>query len=153
MISDDEIALIKAIFDYNKIPLWIYNSSFALQQDFFYNLPLHIKTTLINHINHLITKSSNPDFDLMCYENELYYVFSFERNGECYYLFGGPMLLSGIYQVSNMKTLSFSTNMSIKELNSLVEDLPTVSLNSFSTGLRMMMLLSHQPPVQLVVCY
>lgn len=139
MLTTQENSFIQTIFDDNKIPLWIFSPSFSLQDSFFYDLPNDLKVKLSFHVNQLIEKSSTPDFDLMCYENELYYIFSFERNHECYYLFGGPMLLSSIHQITDMKTLSFGSHLNMRELSSLVEKLPVISLNSFRTSLRMMM--------------
>ncbi|MEO3946229.1 helix-turn-helix domain-containing protein [Gorillibacterium sp. CAU 1737] len=93
------------------------------------------------HIQSLISKSPDPTFDILCYEKELYYLFTFERMNEPHYLVGGPMLLSSIYQTAEMKTLSFSSTMNGRDLNLLVDNLPVVSLNSFSACLRIMLLL------------
>lgn len=149
MLTSYEKSFMQAIFDYNRIPLWVFNSTFQLQNSFFFDIPQDLKVQLLAHINQLITKCQTPDFDLMSYENELYYIFSFERNHETFYLFGGPMLLSGVYQKTEMKALSFTSNMSLKDSNLLIENIPVVSLNSFSTCLRIMMLLLKKSTLSL----
>lgn len=136
-----EKSMIQAFYDYNKIPLWILNSNLELQNCFFSDSINSLKQTLTAHIEKLIANISNPDFDILCYENELYYIFSFENDSKTFYILGGPMLLSGFYHISAMKSLSFTSSMDSNELEALVEMLPVVSLNSFSSSLRIMMLL------------
>lgn len=144
MLTEFETSFIQVIFDYNRTPLWLFNQAFELQDSFIYDIPGHIKEILLAHIQKWIAKSPDPSFDLLCYEKELYYIFSFTRKNETYYLCGGPMLLSSIYQVSEMKTLSFSSFMNLQHLSLLVENLPVVSLHSFSSSLRMLyLLLTH----------
>jgi AraC-like DNA-binding protein len=136
-----EKLMIQALYDYNRIPLWILNKNLELHNCFFSDIALGYKEILSAHIDRLIVKISSPNFDILCHENELYYIFAFERNNETFYLLGGPMLLSGFYHVTEMRTLSFADNMNSDELKSLVEILPVISLTSFSSCLRIMMLL------------
>lgn len=86
--------MIQSFYDYNKIPLWILNSNLELQNCFFSDSISSLKQTLTAHIEKLIANIPNPDFDIICYENELYYIFSFENDSKTFYILGGPMLLS-----------------------------------------------------------
>ena len=141
MLTEYENSFIQAIFDSNRIPLWIFNRNYELQDYFMSDLPQDLRKKLMAHIGKLISGATTPGFDILCRENELYYYFSFEHDREPFFLFGGPMLLSGIYHRTEMKTLSFAVDMSIKELTLLVDHFPVVSLNSFGSNLRIMMLL------------
>lgn len=148
-LMESERLMIQALYDYNRIPLWILNKNLELQDCFFSDTPHGLKEILSAHIERLAVKISNPDFDILCYENELYYIFVFKRNNETFYLLGGPMLLSGFYHFTEMRSLSFACNMDSQELKSLVEALPVISLASFSSCLRIMILLLKQDALSL----
>lgn len=140
-LSESEKSIIQALYDYNRIPLWILNKNLELESFFFSDIQDGLKKLLSDHVNSMINIISNPSFDILCYENELYYVFAFERNNELFYLLGGPMLLSSFYHITEMRSLSFANKLNSLELNSLVEILPVISLTSFSSSLRIMMLI------------
>lgn len=140
-LTEIEKSMIQALYDYNRIPLWILNGNSELQNCFLPDVSHGLKEKLFAHVDSLIVNIINTNFDILCYENELYYIFAFERNNETFYLFGGPMLLSGFYHITEMKSLSFTNNMDSKELETLVENLPIVSFTSFSSCLRIMMFL------------
>jgi AraC-like DNA-binding protein len=148
-LTEFERTMIQALYDYNRIPLWILNTNLELQNCFFSDIPYGLKKILSAHIDRLTGKISGPDFDILCYENELYYIFAFERTNETFYLLGGPMLLSGFYHITEMRSLSFAHNMTSNELKSLVEILPVISLTSFSLCLRIMMLLLKKDALSL----
>ena len=133
--------MIHALYDNNKIPLWILNKNFEIKDYYFSDMLSSLKEPLSAHVQSLSTKTLSPEFDILCYENELYYIFTFHRNNETFYILGGPMLLSGFYHITEMKRLSFASNMAFDELKSLVDNLPIISLTSFSSYLRMTMLL------------
>ncbi|MDF2988820.1 MAG: AraC-type DNA-binding protein [Eubacterium sp.] len=143
VFSSSEQLLLQALYDNNRIPLWIFNKNLELKYCFF-SVSHGLRELLAAHTGRLILKIASPDFDILSYENELYYIFKFERNFESFYLFGGPMLLSGFYHITEMRSLSFADNINTMELKSLVENLPVVSLNSFGSCLRIMMLLLKQ---------
>lgn len=140
-ITEYEKLMIQALYDYNRIPVWILNKNYELQTCFFSHITQGFKEMLSEHAINLIKNISRTDFDILCYENELYYIFSYEQNNETFYLMGGPMLLSGFYHITEIRSLSFAYNMDFNKLKSLVEFLPVVSLTSFSSNLRIMMLL------------
>lgn len=141
MLTAYEASMIQSIYDYNRIPLWIFNDAYQLQYCFIYEIQKEVKEKLSMHIRSMILRSAESDFDILYYENELYYMFSFICNSETYYFIGGPILLSGFYHITEKRLLSFASTMNAKELHMLVENLPVASLNSFSSCLRMMMLL------------
>jgi len=148
-LTESERLVIEELYDYNRIPLWILNPNLELQHCFFSDSTHDVKEFLSAHINRLIDKISSLSFDIFCYENELYYIFAFERNQETFYLLGGPMLLSDFYHITQMRTLSFASNMNKKDLKSLVENLPVISFTSFSSCLRIMMLLFKKDALSL----
>lgn len=140
-LTEYEKLMIQELYDYNRIPLWIFNRKAELMDCFSPNISNDSEEKLLTHISRLIGKAFPLDFDILCYENELYYIFSFVRNHEAFYLLGGPMLLSGVYHITEMRSLSFALNMKSDELELLVENLPVISFTSFSACLRIMMLL------------
>ena len=146
-LTDTEISVLGALYDYNRIPLWIYDGSFLPQDCFFSGIPRQIQQKLSPCMERLLAGSASPDFDILCYEDELYYVFSFEHGGKKYYLLGGPMLLTGFVHITEMRSLSFAECVDSAELKLLVENLPVVTLNTFSSCLRvMMMFLKREAP-------
>ena len=140
-LKPKEKSIIQALYDYNRIPLWIMDKNFKLIDYFFSDYHNDLKEILSTHIKNLISKISNPDLDILCFENELYYIFSFSRNNQIYYLLGGPMLLSGFYHITQMKSLSFAHNISSSKIKLLVDILPIISFSSLSSCLRIMMLM------------
>lgn len=148
-LTVSEKLIIQELYDYNRIPLWIFNKNLELQNCFFSNSSHNLKEALADHIDRLTSKIISPDFDILSYENELYYVFAFERDNETFYLLGGPMLLSGFYHITEMRSLSFAYNMNSKGLKTLVDILPVISLTSFSACLRVMMLLLKKDSLSL----
>jgi hypothetical protein len=149
MLPPYENSIVQAIYEYSRIPLWIFNDTFELKNTFICNISRDINVKLSKHINRLISKNISLDFDIISYENELYFHFSFTQGDNLCYLAGGPMLLSGIYHITEMKSLSFASDMNTKELSLLVENLPVVSLNSFSSCLNIMMLLLRKSALSL----
>ncbi len=140
-LMPNEKSIIQALYDYNRIPLWILDRNLNLIDCFFSDTHNGLKELLTIHIKNLTLKISNPSLDILCYENELYYIFSFKRNNETYYLLGGPMLLSGFYHITQMKSLSFANNMYSNEIKLLVDILPIITFSTFSSCLRIMMLM------------
>ncbi len=140
-LTKSERLVIEELYDYNRIPLWILNTNLELQHSFFSDSSHDVKEILFTHMNGLTDKILNPSFDIFFYENELYYIFDFERNHQTFYLLAGPMLLSGFYHITQMRSLSFASNMDKKDLKFLVENLPVISFTSFSSCLRIIMLL------------
>lgn len=140
-LTEAEKLIVQELYEYNRIPLWILNENFELQNFFFYESLFDSKDILSTYIKQLISNIASPDFDILCFENELYYIFKFERKSEIFYLLAGPMLLSAVYHITQMKSLSFASNMNTTKLKSLVENLPVISLSSFSSCLRILMLL------------
>lgn len=139
--EDYENRMLEAIYEYNRIPLWIYNEKLKPKKSYFTVSPSAIAEKLSSHIDQTILKIANPDFDILSYENELYYCFSFRYGKERYYLMGGPILISGFFHPAVLKSLSFASRMNIKELEALAEMLPVLSLTPFCSALRTMMLL------------
>lgn len=140
-LTSYEKLMLQALYDNNRIPLWVLNKNSELQNCFFSDTPNELKKILSSYISSLITKIVNTNFDILCYEDEIYYIFTFERDNEPLYLLGGPMLLCGFYHITEMRSLSFAYNMNTEELKSVVEILPVISLTSFSSSLRILMLL------------
>lgn len=133
--------LLQALYDYSRVPLWIYDREFRLKGCFADGLPQKIRNALSVHMNRLIAESNGPDFDILSYENELYYVFTFRDEKEKYFLLGGPMLLSGFFHVTEMRALSFADLLDPNGLKLLAENLPVVSPASFGACLRLTMLI------------
>ncbi|MFA9463953.1 MAG: helix-turn-helix transcriptional regulator [Velocimicrobium sp.] len=140
-LTVSEQLVIQELYDYNRIPLWIFNTDLTLQNCFFSDSLHRLQTILSVQTKKLLLKPLHSDFDVLCFENELYYFFAFKRNLQTFYLLGGPMLLSAFYHVANMRTLSFASDINAKELQAIVENLPIISFTSFSSCLRIMMLL------------
>lgn len=140
-LTEYQRAIIQSLYDYNRIPLWILNRKSELQYFFFSDITHDLKENLTAYVSDLFIKIPITDFDILCYENELYYYFTFEHQNETFSLLGGPMLLSYYYHTTEMRALSFSHYFNSNNLKALVENLPVVSLSSFSSCLRTMMLL------------
>lgn len=149
MLTSFEKLMIQALYEYNRIPLWVLDKNLELYESFSSYIPNALREILSDYIDRLIIKIANTNFDILCYENELYYIFDFEHDNKTFYLLGGPMLLSGFYNAIEMHSLSFAHNMNSIELKSLVENLPIISLNSFTTSLRLMMLLLRKDALSL----
>ena len=141
MLSPFESAMLEAIYNNNRIPLWIFDSERNLINCFVSGVSADHKELLASYMGSLLCQAKRPEFDIMCYEKELYCVFAVKRHQETFYLFGGPVLLSNFYHVLEMRTLSFAGKLSAKELESIVDHLPVVSLTSFRSSLRILMLL------------
>lgn len=136
--------ILKGLYEYNRIPLWIFDSNLELQQLYLSDISTSVKEKLTTYIKNLITQITTPDFDILCFENELYYLFSYTHHQQTYYLFSGPMLLTGCYHIAEMHNLSFAKAMNTKEIRSLVGNLPIVTFATFGSCLRVMMLLLKQ---------
>lgn len=145
-LSEREKEILQALYDCNRIPLWVYDASGSLRHFFLSALPQELKQALSLHMKELIFKSSNPEFDILCYNNELYGVFSFQWKAQTCHLLAGPMLLSASMHIAEMRSLSFADRINPSGLKLLVENLPVVSLNSFGSSLRMMLLLLNRTP-------
>lgn len=147
--------ILQSLFDYNRIPLWIFDCNLELLQLYLSDVSSSVKEKLTTYVKNLFAKITAPDFDIVCFENELYYVFSCVDNHQTYYLFGGPMLLTAIYHITEMHNLSFAKTMNSKELKFLVEHLPIVTFTIFSSCLRVMMLLLKQvaPSIEEIQTY
>lgn len=154
-LTESEKLIMKELYEYNRIPVWVFNSRLELRTCFFSHDPDGFRTILSAHLRKLIDKVSDPGFEVLCFENELYYIFEFEREDKPFYLMGGPMLLSGAYHMTDMRLLSFAADMTANDLRSLVENLPVISLSSFSSCLRIMMLLlkKEAPDTEEIINY
>lgn len=141
MLSPFELAMLEAFYDNNRIPLWIFDSERNLINCFVSGISTEHKELIASYIGSLPDHAKHPEFDILCYEKELYYIFALERKQKNYFLLGGPVLLSNFYHVLEMRTLSFAGKISAKELESIVDHLPVVSLTSFRSSLRILMLL------------
>ncbi len=146
-LSAVEDALLQAIYEYNRIPLWIYNRDNKLVKCICTEVVHTLSEPMSSFFEYTLKRSSAPDFDILTFENELYYYFSFERSREFFYLLAGPMLLSGFYTPLSMRTLSFAHTIPSKELGVLLENLPAISLGAFIPGLRITMLLLGKSPL------
>jgi AraC-type DNA-binding domain-containing proteins len=142
-----EEALMQEIYEYNRIPLWIYNREYHLIKCFCTEAVHSLEELMSSFLKHNLEQSSHPDFEIIACENELYYSFSFERSQEVFYLLAGPMLLSGFYTPLSMRTLSFAHAIPSRELEFLLENLPAISLSTFIPGLRITMLLLGRAPL------
>ncbi|MDF2842895.1 MAG: AraC-type DNA-binding protein [Herbinix sp.] len=136
-----EKLMIKELYEYNRIPLCLLDKDLEIITYFFSSNSSELLKAFPYIMKKLFTKVTNPDFEVICFEHELYYIFSFERKKETFYFVGGPMLLSSFFHIIEMRSLSFATELNTKVLKNLVENLPIVSLASFSSCLRIMLLL------------
>lgn len=139
-LNKTEYLLRTEFIEYNKTPIWILNKKKELMESYFYENASGVKEKLFTHIRRIVEKSVEM-FQIFYYEKELYYCFSYERKEEQGTVVGGPILLSPIYPWTEAKKLSFSKELSTKELQSLLEYLPVLSFSTFSASLRIMMLL------------
>ena len=137
LLSEYEIGILQSFFDLNRIPLWIYDDQAVLITSFFPKSLDSIKEKTIFCIDHLRKKFRNPDFDILSFDNELYYTFTFTRESRTCFCIGGPMLLQNIRTLS-MNTLSFAKYLNSEQLLLLIKFIPVVSLHSFDLYLRLM---------------
>lgn len=144
-----ERSLLEAIYTADRIPLWIYDSNMNLTNYFFPDLSANIKRELQEYLNDFLRNVPHPEFDLLYYNHELYYIFSFKHKNEVNYCLGGPMLLTGIYPPTAAKSLSFAAKLSLKELERLVDCLPIISFTHFSSYLRITMLILKKESLSL----
>jgi AraC-like DNA-binding protein len=149
MLDTYEISLLEAIYTADRIPLWIYGSELNLTNYFFAKTADNINKTLQEYMSTVIRKAPYLDFDLLYYNNELYYIFSFDHKKERCFCLGGPMLLTGIYPPTAVKSLSFSSKLNMKELENLVDLLPIISFTHFSSYLRITMLILKREALSL----
>ncbi len=149
MLDAYELSLLEAIYTAERIPLWIYDSNLNLRNYFFADLSANINRELQEYLNAFLRKVPHPEFDLLYYNNELYYIFSFDHMNEINYCIGGPMLLTGIYPPTAAKSLSFAAKLSLMELENLVDCLPIISFTHFSSYLRITMLILKKTALSL----
>ncbi|MFT4145477.1 MAG: helix-turn-helix domain-containing protein [Mobilitalea sp.] len=140
-LTESEKLMIEELYDYNRIPLCLLNKDLEMVTYFFSANSSELKEVFPYIMKRLFDKVIQPDFEVLSFEHELYYIFSFERNLETFYIFAGPMLLSGFFHITEMRSLSFAADMNTRVLKNLVENLPIISLTAFSSCLRIMMLL------------
>lgn len=141
MLTSFERSMLWTIYEYNRIPIWLFDTEKCLSERIQLGFSEKQSDLLSTHISRLLTKVQHPEFELLCYENELYFVFIFKRQDKDYYLLGGPMLLSGFYHLMELKALSFADNVHTSDLKEMCESLPVVSLSSFASCLKLLMLL------------
>lgn len=140
-LTPSEKLVIEAFYDYNRIPLCLLDKNLDIITCFFTSISTDLKEVFPEIMKRVLHNVSNPNYEVLSLEHELYYIFSFKRNQETYYIFAGPMLLSSFYHFTEMRSLSFAADINIRTLKNLVENLPIISLASFSSCLRIMMLL------------
>jgi AraC-like DNA-binding protein len=140
-LTVNEQAVMQAFYDYSRAPVWVLDEGRHLLHGFFSEPAPGIRERLSAHIAHAATDFPQDGFGILCRENELYALFSFRRGGSLYHAVAGPLLLAGFYPPTAMRSLSFAPGMNTKELESLVVTLPVVTLASFGSLLRMLMLL------------
>lgn len=140
-LTDYENSMMQSLYDYNRIPLWVLDNNLKILSCFFSDVPHNSKKILTEHIEKLSLSIKNYDLDVMYLGNDLYYNFSFKRDSSTFYLIGGPVLLSGFYHISELKSISFSQLLSSDNLKTLAENLPVVTLSSLSACMHIMMLL------------
>jgi len=146
-LTTHEESVMQALYDHSRIPVWILSENRELRHGFFSEAQPGLKQALSRHISKIMPEITRPDFDILCYENEAYFIFSFKRNNDTFYCLGGPMLLSGFYPSIAKRYLSFTHGMNSDELESLIIMLPVVSMTPFSSFLRMIMLLLGRDPL------
>jgi len=144
-LTSAEQAVMQAFYDYSRAPVWVLSKSGNILRVFFSEPSPGIAEALAAHVVRITAGIRRPGFDILCFEDELYAVFSFSRGDKTLYAVGGPMLLAGFYPPAAMRTLSFAHGMNTKELESLIVTLPVVTVASFGSLLRMLMLLLNRP--------
>ncbi len=135
-LSNYEIGILQSLFDFNRIPIWIFDKETILFS-FFPKEHESAKEKIVPYIYKIRTEFNHPDFDILSFQNELYYIFSFEKELNKYYCLGGPILLHNIRPLS-IDTLSFSIYLESEEALSLLRSLPVISLYSFDLYMRLM---------------
>lgn len=148
-ISIDEKQMLQAIYDYSRVPIWIFNEDLSVEDSYFSDTIPKLKDILSSHFKSIISEASELDFDfdILCYKNELYYMFRINRRNRTFWVLGGPMLLSGFYHVTDIKQLSFADKLDSDTLGSIDEIIPVVSFTSFSSCLRLVMLALKKKPL------
>lgn len=147
LFTDYEYEMLQSFYNINRIPLFLYNQELQLKASFITAGSPVIQGKITNYMNDFIHKIAQRDYDILCQDNELYFIFSFPYNQEKYYCLGGPMFFSEFLVPMSMHALSFSNSFNTKELELLADVLPIVSLPFFSSCLRMTMLfLSNEAP-------
>lgn len=141
VIDSYEAVLLEAFYDYHRIPLWIFDEKVMLQDSFFTAAAKNSEVILSAHMAAIAGRMIPKAFDILSYDNELYFCFSFSENRKTLYLIGGPILLSGFYHPAAIRNLSFAAHMNRTEAEQLIETLPVLSFTSFCSALRMLMLL------------
>lgn len=148
-LTSYEKSIITAFYEYSRIPFWIFDKNLNLCSCFFSDMNSSFNDILSSHIKGNVLKNVVHNCEILCWENELYYIFDFYKNGSVYYLSAGPMLLTGFYHFTDVRNLSFAKNMNISDLKSLAEILPVVSLSSFASCLKIMMLLLRKEDINI----
>lgn len=143
ILTEQELALLQAFYDYNRIPLWIFDDQKHLIHSFFSDTSDLLTTFLCDHITNILPLPCTSAFDLLYNENELYYTFSFDREGEVYYTLGGPILLTELYAPTWARTLSFACSLRAKELKILLDILPVITPRTLHSCLQITMLILH----------
>ncbi|MDF2873019.1 MAG: AraC-type DNA-binding protein [Anaerocolumna sp.] len=129
--------------------MFIYNQELQPEASFVTAATPVIQGKITDYMNDFIHRINQKDYDILCQDNELYFIFAFPYNQKRYYCLGGPMLFSEFLVPMSMHALSFSNSFSTKELELLSDVLPVVSLPFFSSSLRMTMLFLNKEAPEL----
>ncbi|WOO37897.1 AraC family transcriptional regulator [Anaerocolumna sp. AGMB13020] len=144
-----EYEMLQSFYSINRIPLFLYDQELQLKASFLTAGSAVIQGKITKYISDFIFQIHQKDYDILCQDNELYFIFSFPYNQEKYYCLGGPMFFSELLVPMSMHALSFSNFFNTKELELLADVLPVVSLPFFSSCLRMTMLFLNKEAPEL----
>jgi len=140
-ISEYEMLLLQSIYEYNRVPIWIFDSALSPINTYFFQCHTKFAEILKTHLGQLILKIQHPEFDILCFENEVYSIFSFEHENADFYLICGPMLTTEFNHINGIRNLSFAHLADTATLSSLVNMLPIMTIHTFNASIRLLMLI------------
>lgn len=126
--------ILDATYKNNLMPIWVYNQQNKLVHHTLQCLsPEKFSTYLLTNIY----EPNNRVFYIKRTKQEIYYQINFTKNNEPHYLIAGPMLLKSIHHISDVKQVSFATQLATNDLAIFMEHLPIVSLKNYISALEL----------------
>ncbi len=140
VLEDYEHTLLQSLFDYNRIPLWLFTSDKKCIQHF-NALDKKVLSELMTHLIQLLEMHQDEPLLLLHSDHEMYYLITFERKHQTYHCLGGPVLMSNANDQSSRFAFAFQKNIPHQALLQLIHQLPTLSWTAFVACFKTMALI------------